>query len=1645
MAKGVELGVAYLTLAASTRGFVADIGKGLAQGEKEAAKSGKRMGKAIKDGIDSAKPIDTSKLTDKVKADQERLAAAVQQSSRKQEDATRKVEIAHQRLKEVRDKYAAGSSQVLAAEERFRQAINKSKDVASQARASQEMLTMQVSRSKQELAEAERKNRELAKSTRQAADEADAAAKRYSGFGGAIRKAIEEARNAFKGGFGNAFGGIKSDGDSAAGSLSESFGESAEKSSGAFTEKFSGAFKGLLGAGVAAGAALGASVTNGIADNLEQSGIKAKMSASLALPPADAELAGKVTADMYKLGFSESYEGVAKSVTAVISSIPNITDNEQQFREVTRNVLAMSDAMGIEATASAGALTTMLSAGLAKDGVEATQILTAGLQKIPEAFRGEAIDAFHEYADEFSAMGYTGEEAMAMLAAGAQQGQYGIDKTADAIKEFQIKATDGSKSSADAFAAIGLNATDMSNKLLTGGDTAKDAMGQIIDGLLGIKDPSAQAQAAIGLFGTPLEDMGVTQIPSFLEGLQSAQGGLGDFQNAAQAMSVQLIDSDAARIEQFKRTISQGWAEAVSGLVDAMVWVVEAIMPIREFLIDTKDQWGPFAAGLGIAATAAGLWASKSAIATAATTAWAWATGGLAAGLAAVNWPIVAAVAAIGLLIGAIIYAYNHFDWFKNAVDGVWNWIKQVIAGFVDWWTAVAWPAILDGLQRIGGKFVWLYENVVKPVWGWISDVVGGFVNWLVTVAIPWMSDALKTLGGWFSWLNDNIIQPVWYGIRVAIAAAVAIIMTIFEGLWWLISHTIGPVFLWLWNEVISPVFNWIKEKIQAVIGWIVENTGPALSNAIEGWKIIFRALWDVVSNVFSWVWGKISRFIGWLVDVVSPIIGGAVGFWKDVFRTFWDIVSKVFGWIWGKISRFVGWLNETITPIIRASIEGWKIIFHFLWDKVSTVFNWIMGKIGRFVGWFNDHITPIIRDSIEGWKIIFHSLWEKISTVWSWIASKISRVWNWILENVLKPGMRWIRETFGPVWDWLSEKIGRVWNWISDKISNTWNGIRENVFKPMGNFLTNDLVGMFTRAKDGIGRTWDKLRDKVKEPVRFVVDTVINGGFIKNYNKIADKFKVDKLPEVKLPDGFATGGVVGYARGGILPGYQSRKKDELLTPMRKGEGVLVPEAVQALGHDFIHGVNNAANGGGIRGAELWKKKQGIAAGDGHNHGHSAGYGWAGSHFSTSGATPPSGGSGIWGGHQAAASRAGAMSFPDTNFMGVSTKKAAMAWMGRSALNVNTDGKGPGVSVGYGSAGPWGFNMGSSVQVNPSAPRNMVLSILMHEFGHALSLGHTNNGASLMHPAIAGVKSPSATDYAALRSAWGKPGEGVKTYDINGGDDGGFSLRDVLQPLWDSTIGKWMNGALDGFSNMFPGNPVVGLGTAAMKKIVQGGFDFILGNGEDDGGGSRSGGDWTGTVKDALKRVGLPVRDDYVSVWKKQIQSESGGNPRAVQGGYTDINSITGDLAKGLVQVIGSTFNAYRDPTLPNDRFNPLANLVAAMNYAKARYGTSGMLGVIGKGHGYAKGGIIGDKPGLYDDGGLIQGKGLRLIDHQRSTPDYVLTENQWNAIYKLADRQMQAPKQGGITIESVYGLNPEDVAAEVMREQRKNRSLMII
>ncbi|ALC25882.1 transglycosylase SLT domain-containing protein [Streptomyces sp. CFMR 7] len=96
--------------------------------------------------------------------------------------------------------------------------------------------------------------------------------------------------------------------------------------------------------------------------------------------------------------------------------------------------------------------------------------------------------------------------------------------------------------------------------------------------------------------------------------------------------------------------------------------------------------------------------------------------------------------------------------------------------------------------------------------------------------------------------------------------------------------------------------------------------------------------------------------------------------------------------------------------------------------------------------------------------------------------------------------------------------------------------------------------------------------------------------------------------------------------------------------------------------------------------------------------------------------------------------------------------------------------------------------------------------------------------------------------------------------------------------------------------------------------------------------------DLDGWIKESLAVMaqhGIP--GTYEGIHRNIIR-ESSGNPNAINN--WDSNAAKGTPSKGLLQVIDPTFRAYHVPGTSTDSYDPVANIVAACNYAADRYGS---------------------------------------------------------------------------------------------------------
>ncbi|MET9092869.1 MULTISPECIES: transglycosylase SLT domain-containing protein [Streptomyces] len=92
---------------------------------------------------------------------------------------------------------------------------------------------------------------------------------------------------------------------------------------------------------------------------------------------------------------------------------------------------------------------------------------------------------------------------------------------------------------------------------------------------------------------------------------------------------------------------------------------------------------------------------------------------------------------------------------------------------------------------------------------------------------------------------------------------------------------------------------------------------------------------------------------------------------------------------------------------------------------------------------------------------------------------------------------------------------------------------------------------------------------------------------------------------------------------------------------------------------------------------------------------------------------------------------------------------------------------------------------------------------------------------------------------------------------------------------------------------------------------------------------------WIREAMAIMKKEGIP--GSYEGIHRNIIR-ESSGNRWAINN--WDINARNGVPSKGLLQVIQPTFDRYHVKGTKKDLYDPVANIVAACNYAADRYGT---------------------------------------------------------------------------------------------------------
>ncbi|MGX1598584.1 phage tail tape measure protein [Dietzia maris] len=859
---------------AAAKKAAGDISKQMADGAKKAAAE---VSKARASEQKAAEQVAAAEAKLKQQRDAaNRSVAAVQSAELKlaatREKSARDVADAERKVADARE--SGNLSAITAAESRLAEVRSKSgaavidrENALGRARDSVISSADKVARAEREVAQAKDKSAE-------AAENVIAATKRMdSAQDGAATSTAELTR-----GLGEA--------DAAAGGFSSKIGD---------LVKTAGGLAGIAGVGAT------------LVEGFQASGAISTMNDQLGLTGVAAQQLGDEVRAVMTSGVAGSAQDAADAVGTLTSQFSYLGfEGEQTAAELADNFLAMSKTFQIdmaEATQTAGQLVVN---GLAPDVETAADLMTASFQRVPAQMRGELPEIINEYGTSFRGLGFSGEEAFGLLVSASEKGKWALDKTGDSLKEFTIRGSDMSKASVGAYEALGLSAEDMAGKITAGGPEARDALQQTAQALLEMEDPATRANTAIALFGTPLEDLSVDQIPQFLEGLTGADAAMAGFQGSSQAVADSISNSLQGRMDALKGTVTSLATDAFMKLWDAGQLVANWARDNGTWLMPLTVGLGTMAGIIGTIVVATKLWtAAKAAHATI----MAVATGqqmlfNTALLASPITW-IVAGLAAVGVALWAFftktetgrqlwdkltVAFTTGWEWVKSAFAAAWEFIQPILTGLWDTlkvvgavlFTAVVTPFQI-GWNLVSTAISWAWTSVIQPVWEAMKaglGFLGQAFSWVWNTVIKPVWDAL---GAGIRWVWDTIVRPAWDGMKIGL-------------------DLLGQAFSWAWNNVIKPIW----DGLGAGIAWVVDTVvRPVFDRIMQGLDLVkgaFRMAVDVIGSVWDEIKEKTAAPIRFVIDTVYN--NGIVAVW-----------NKVAGWL--------GMDDKTLDPMPMTFASG--------------------------------------------------------------------------------------------------------------------------------------------------------------------------------------------------------------------------------------------------------------------------------------------------------------------------------------------------------------------------------------------------------------------------------------------------------------------------------------------------------------------------------------------------------------------------------------------------------------------------------------------------------------------------------------------------------------------------------------------------
>lgn len=948
-------------------------------------------------------------------------------------------------------------------------------------------------------------------------------------------------------------------------------------------------------------------------------------------------------------------------------------------------------------------------------------------------------------------------------------------------------------------------------------------------------------------------------------------------------------------------------------------------------------------------------------------------------------------------ILGAIKTSFSIvFNGLKQIVINVFTSIRMVVQGGLN---------VIRGIINI---FKGLFTGDFSLMWQGIKQVFSGALQVIAGIlrfALGNLVIIAKTLGA----LLINAFRAIWTVIKNVITLSVRVSVTVVKALFTGMKNAVIAIFTGLKNLSIA-IWNGFKNGVIAIVrGFVL-----IAKNNFAILRAFLAALWNVIKATAIRIWtalknGVVAIIRAWIATSKATFNG-----LKNFLVNLWNFIKNTTLRIWRAIKTGVinaiklmsTSVRKTITTLKSWMIASWNFIknrvvalakglytgvkkaFSSLWSSTKNIFSKLKNWLVNTWRSLKNSVVKLAKSLYSSVKNTFNNLWSSTKNIFSKLKNWLVNTWRSIKNKVTdlaKSLWNGVKNT----WSKMKSGTHNTMSKIASSTKASWRGMKNSVVD-MSKALWSKVRSTFTNMRDGLKSIIGKIKGHISGMVNKVKDGL--NKLIKGVNWVADKIGMDKIDPIKFHTGTESTHTQNYVTNGKLNrntlatvgdkgkgnGPGGFRHETIIPP--KGKPFITPAKDTTMplskGTRILNGAQTHAmltrpqfNMGTIPKFAKGTKKKGFFS----------------NAIDTVKDVAGNFGKGVKNTAHSAA-KVGKEKISDVAEVAQDAVSDAIAF-GKDIfeyidnpmdlINKVIDKFGVNFDFLKGAELPYKL-MQAMFKKLKNGVKDLVKGWLedmgggdggyLFDYPVWQRFGNYTGGLSFnggkhygmdfgmptgtpIYAVKGGVADKVWTDYGGGNSVQIKTGANEWNWYMHLSKQiakQGQKIRAGQLIGKSGATGNFVRGAHLHFQLMrgsHAGNDTAVNPESWLKKLKGG------------GGSPKAGRKWAPQIKQALRMNGLPTTSEYVNAWARQIDSESSGNPRAVQGGYVDANT-GGNEAKGLVQVAKRTFQSMKFPGHGNV-FNPLDNLLAGIHWAKVRYGKSGMLSVIGHGHGYATGGLI--------------------------------------------------------------------------------------